>query len=204
MQRSSLFIYKNLDELSSSYIWSAAVLVLIIEDHFLFIKRSETMPTHKGQIGFMGGHKSLDEADPRETAFREFSEESHISEVYLDYIGLMTPVKTTLANVVVPVLALYKESLCHFKSNVHSNGEWDDYILTPIVSLSNVNSWTKGIVIGREKLSIFFNSLNNNNSENSMSSQKCANEFNYVLWGASAKMICNFFQIHLVDDKKSP
>ena len=48
--------------------WSGAVLFLVVEEKLVFIKRSETMPTHRGQIGFMGGHKLSDESNPFETA----------------------------------------------------------------------------------------------------------------------------------------
>ena len=34
------------------------------------------MPSHKGQVGFMGGHKHEREDDPIQTALRELEEES--------------------------------------------------------------------------------------------------------------------------------
>jgi 8-oxo-dGTP pyrophosphatase MutT (NUDIX family) len=206
ISRSSLSIYKNLDELSSSSSidysisnWSGAVLMLIVEDRLVFIKRSETMPSHKGQIGFMGGHKKLSETNPLSTALREFVEESSISESYLTPLGMMTPVKTSSQNIIIPVLALYNESMQHFKENAKSNGEWDDFVLTPLEYLSNIENWQVADVISARNYSIHFSSLNHLDSYSHFSN--CS--FSYVLWGASAKMVCNFFQIHFVDDKKS-
>jgi 8-oxo-dGTP pyrophosphatase MutT (NUDIX family) len=206
ISHSSLSIYKTLDELSSkSNIdysisnWSGAVLMLIIDTNLVFIKRSETMPSHKGQIGFMGGHKKKTEIDPIQTAKREFVEESSISESYLNCLGMMDPVKTSHQNVIIPILAEYKESLQHFKDNVKSNEEWDDLIITPLNYLANNNNWQVGSVLTETNYTIYFSSLNHLDSY----SHSCDLNFSYVLWGASAKMVCNLFQIHFVDAKKS-
>ena len=57
--------------------WKGAVLFLCNEDHVFLIKRAEAMPTHGGQIAFVGGHKKPDETDAWVVAQREFEEEIH-------------------------------------------------------------------------------------------------------------------------------
>jgi 8-oxo-dGTP pyrophosphatase MutT (NUDIX family) len=55
--------------------WKGAVLFLCNEEHVFFIKRSEGMPTHGGQIAFIGGHKKNSEFDPWHVIQREFEED---------------------------------------------------------------------------------------------------------------------------------
>jgi 8-oxo-dGTP pyrophosphatase MutT (NUDIX family) len=41
--------------------WKGAVLFLFNEEFVFLIKRAEGMPTHGGQIAFVGGHKKSHE-----------------------------------------------------------------------------------------------------------------------------------------------
>jgi mannose-6-phosphate isomerase class I len=59
---SQLQLPKNILELSSTTYqenlvknWTGAVCMVCVENTIIYIKRSETMPTHKGQIAFIGG-----------------------------------------------------------------------------------------------------------------------------------------------------
>ena len=54
----------------------AAVSILIIDKkEILYIKRSNEMPTHKGQIAFPGGKREEEDIDIVSTAVRESREE---------------------------------------------------------------------------------------------------------------------------------
>ena len=124
--------------------WSGAVVVLIIESNFVLIRRSDTMPSHRGQIGFMGGHKARHEIDPIETAKREFAEESGFAESVLEVQGLLNPVITARGKVIIPVVASCSLSLLEFLQRVKSNGEWDNIIIAPIVYLARQELWSFG------------------------------------------------------------
>ncbi|MDP7319030.1 MAG: NUDIX domain-containing protein [Bacteriovoracaceae bacterium] len=176
--------------------WSGAVLFLVVEEKLVFIKRSETMPTHRGQIGFMGGHKLSDESNPFETAYREFEEESSISRSFISCEGLLTPVLTSKGQLIIPVLSYFSGSEELFLKKVKSNGEWDNLILVPVVDLSDMNSWSMAKIYGNREYDLFFFPLIQKRFKFLAKSSE-----NFLLWGASAKMVLNFFQNYLYDDK---
>ena len=195
---SHISVYKSLTELSSDSLnWRGAVIICIVEDSIAFIKRNESMPSHKGQIAFFGGHKSEFETDPIETAKRELIEETGLDLSLFDFWGMTTPVQTLKAKWIVPVVAKYSGTKKEFLHSVKSNGEWDDLILTPIDFLIKSKNWQIANVSGSKNYQIYFSSLNQYNS----ASKFCDSEFNYVLWGATAKMLVYFFQIHFQGDK---
>lgn len=192
-----LVLPQNLEQLSSTTQknrpienWSGAVVVTIIEEMFVLIRRSDTMPTHKGQIGFMGGHKSLTEIDPIDTAMREFEEESGIDRSQLDIQGLLKPVVTSRQRLIIPVVAKSALSKEIFFSKVQSNGEWDNIVMAPIKYLAQSHLWSYGHYCLDQidkSYPVYFASL---------SQDECFYMNPYrapcQLWGASAKMILNF------------
>ena len=179
-------------------LWSAAVIILMVEDSLVFIKRSDTMPSHPGQISFVGGHKLLSEIDPVDTAKRELFEETSIPADNFDFFGMIHPVKTARNKLIIPVAAKYKHSKKQFLDEVTSNGEWNNLVLAPVSLVKNIALWQRAEILNssHEKITdIFYFPLLAN---------KCfyLNEAQtYVLWGASAKMVLNFFQNQIVDDK---
>lgn len=196
----NLKFYRNLSHLkadSKSTLdissWSGAVLVLIVEDFIVFIKRSESMPSHKGQIGFFGGHKKPDEVDPVDCALREFEEESNIKKGKVSVIGTLEPVQTSNKSLIIPILGELMDSKRFFLDRVKSNGEWDDLILCNMKSLSVEKSWKYSIFHFDSPVKVRFFSLNDRNS---LSKKNKNDRFNYVLWGATGKMVSNLFQIH--------
>ncbi|MCB0745020.1 MAG: NUDIX domain-containing protein [Ignavibacteriae bacterium] len=176
--------------------WSGAVTVLIVEDSILFIRRSESMPTHKGQIGFMGGHKHKGENSPIETAKREFEEESGLGAENLNVLGLLDPVITSRGKIIIPVIARGDFSKEHILSNATSNGEWDNLIFAPKKYLSSQNIWSKGQYIVEKQYSVYFAPLALN-----ICHYLYPETNPYLLWGASAKMILNFFKYDVSCDK---
>src|SRR5690606_6898607 len=89
---------------SNSEEWKGAVLFLCNEDHVFLIKRAEDMPTHGGQIAFVGGHKTANETDPWQVAQREFEEETNHSRNCIEYLGCLPIVLTAKMQPIVPVM----------------------------------------------------------------------------------------------------
>jgi|SaaInlStandDraft_5_1057022.scaffolds.fasta_scaffold32070_3 8-oxo-dGTP pyrophosphatase MutT (NUDIX family) len=177
--------------------WSGAVVLLIVEDHIVFIKRSNSMPTHKGEIAFMGGHKSSSEISPIETGIREFSEESGFALNTIEVKGLMVPVLTSHQRVILPVVAKFCGTKAEFLGGVQSNGEWSDLVLVPIEYLLQTNIWTRASVFADTFYHVHYAPLMRDECSFLNSTAKNS----YILWGATAKMVVNFFQNHLVSAK---
>ena len=178
--------------------WHGAVVFLVVENSLCLIRRSDTMPTHKGQIGFIGGHKTAAEVDPMTTALREFTEESNLSHDLLEIKGLIHPVMTSKRRMIIPVVAEYKESKNHLLKNIKSNGEWDNLILVPLDILEQDSYWSFATLHAEKKHQMYFFPLMHEFCEYLNTYEKDC----YVLWGATAKMIVNFFQKHMLSDKK--
>ena len=178
--------------------WSGAVNFLFVEDRILLIKRSNEMPSHRGQIGFFGGHKTNSEVEPVQTAKREFTEESGINGDELEFLGLHQPVRTSHSRLIVPALCKYKGSVDQFLNKALSNGEWSDLVAVEIQALQKNNLWTKAQAYSasREFEFYFFPLL----FEYSQYQNKDI-AVPYTLWGASAKMILNFFKNPKLSDK---
>ncbi|MFT6632572.1 MAG: 8-oxo-dGTP pyrophosphatase MutT (NUDIX family) [Bacteriovoracaceae bacterium] len=179
--------------------WSGAVVMLLVGDKFAFIRRSETMPSHKGQIGFIGGHKHDNEIDPLDTAIREFCEESGFVSSKIKTLGLTQPVWTSKRQLIIPILAKFLGTESEFLTRIKSNGEWDDIVLAPVSYLKEESNWTHANVISEKPYAVYFCPLTFEECRflnNTVGSS-------YVLWGASAKMVLNFFQKHMVNDKNS-
>jgi len=86
----------------------AAVLVplLVDGDHWslLFVKRTETVATHQGQVAFPGGHVEPTDLDIVATALREAHEEVALPPDRVEVIGLLDDVVAITGVLVTPVL----------------------------------------------------------------------------------------------------
>ncbi|MFK7824697.1 MAG: CoA pyrophosphatase [Oligoflexales bacterium] len=90
---------------------SAAVAFLfippMIEESFcrlVLTKRSLTVGSHKGQVGFAGGRCDASDKDPAETAMREVEEEIGISRKNLTTHGYLESQTSINGSKVIPVL----------------------------------------------------------------------------------------------------
>lgn len=167
--------------------WTSAVNLLIVEDEVVFIKRSERMPTHKGEIAFMGGYKvDQDNGLPILTAAREFREESSIDSTAIEYLGLLNPVMTARNRIIIPALGrltIDKEEL--FKM-VRSNGEWTELITVPISYLKRSSNWLAANWYATNHQGVvLFCPIEKNNY-----CSYCAVEsVDHMLWGATARIV---------------
>ena len=84
---------------------AAGVLVLFYERHgelhVVFFKRTEKVPTHKGQVAFPGGSGEEKDNDLMATALREAQEELAIDPDRVVMIGPLKPFDTFISNFVV-------------------------------------------------------------------------------------------------------
>lgn len=145
--------------------------------------RSLDMPTHKGQVGFFGGHKKTGET-PFEAALREFSEETSLDSKLIEPLGALAPVVTSSGKPFVPIVCYYEGSFSDILDNAKSNGEWSDVFTYPWEQLCEEKRWSWGLSHGRKTFPVLFHTLRcpylqsqQNNSES------------FQLWGATAMMV---------------
>lgn len=83
----------------------AAVLIPIVDDggplRLLLTRRSEDLPTHRGQVAFPGGFMLRREGDPVRTALRETREEIGLPQESVELLGLLDDFPTRTDDVVV-------------------------------------------------------------------------------------------------------
>jgi 8-oxo-dGTP pyrophosphatase MutT (NUDIX family) len=83
----------------------AAVLVPIFdrdgELYMLFIKRSDTVATHQGQVAFPGGRSEPEDPDILTTALREAYEEVGLRPETVEVLGRLTTAATFTSNYLV-------------------------------------------------------------------------------------------------------
>lgn len=90
----------------------AAIVMLLVQPtddssvaHIVFTKRTTSVKTHKGQIGFPGGHRDPEDADLRATALRETEEEIGLAASCVTLHGCLPLVLTPDAKRVLPFVA---------------------------------------------------------------------------------------------------
>ena len=89
----------------------AAVLVVLIdrgdEAHVLLTKRSDSLPSHPGQISLPGGVVEASDPSPREAALRETEEEVGLPRAAMRVLGELDDVHTMASNFIIrPFVAL--------------------------------------------------------------------------------------------------
>jgi 8-oxo-dGTP pyrophosphatase MutT (NUDIX family) len=115
---------------------SSAVLIPIYKKdgqyYIVFIKRTTTVKTHKGQISFPGGMRDTLDKTLLDTALRESLEEIGLRKEDVQVLGELDDEVTTTSNfIVTPFVALIPWPY-RFTKNI---GEVDDILEVPIPSL---------------------------------------------------------------------
>lgn len=190
---------RNLDELSARSNmanlnnWSGAVNLLLLDEHVVFIKRSENMPSHKGEIAFMGGYRKVeDNHDPFVSAAREFREESALDSKIVDYLGLLSPVTTSRNKMIIPALGRISLNREEFLDQVKSNGEWTELITVPISYLMLRSNWVQGSWNSyHQRGAILFCPI----PRNSYFSYQSKDDVDHMLWGATARIVWDSLNI---------
>ncbi len=169
---------------------TGVTLCLIVDDGLLFIQRSETMPSHKGHIAFIGGHKKDDET-VIEAALREFEEETSLDMSKLEILGLTPPVYTSFNQQVIPVVAYYAQDKTTFIKEIKSNGEWDDAFIVPMKELANEANWRYAWRYSQfSNGPLLFLPVNGD-----IYLAKKNSKIQRLIWGATARMVWNFLRL---------
>ena len=79
----------NNENRKSSSHYAAVTICILPTDKIIYIKRQDTMPTHKGQIAFPGGKAQLLDLDIIDTAIRETEEELLINRNLIKPLGIL-------------------------------------------------------------------------------------------------------------------
>lgn len=171
--------------------WKGAVLFLCNDDHVFLIKRAEAMPTHGGQMAFVGGHKKPDETDAWVVAQREFEEETHHSPQIIEYLGCLPVVMTARLQPIVPVMARLTMPTAQFLQEVKSNGEWDDILAYSWDELLKEENWEYAWRHGNESSAVMFHPIRSGTYLPLDNNHKP-----HLLWGATAGMIWDFLRLY--------
>lgn len=166
--------------------WQGAVLYLICEGHIILIKRSQTMPSHKGQVAFIGGSKNQNENEPLACAMREFEEESALDAKKLKFLTLLPSVLTSRNKAIIPVLATCDMKMEDFIQSAHSNGEWDEIFSVPLSIVCDKSLWRSGLFIKHgQRIRMRYISITNDR----LGASSVKMPQSKLLWGATGLMV---------------
>jgi 8-oxo-dGTP pyrophosphatase MutT (NUDIX family) len=104
--------------------------------HILFIKRTETVKEHKGQISFPGGTCEESDRTPLDTALRECTEEIGLHAEDAEVLGELDDEVTTTSNYIVSPFVAVIPWPYQFKVN---EAEVEEIIEVPISALRDKN-----------------------------------------------------------------
>ncbi|OGO22709.1 MAG: hypothetical protein A2144_06685 [Chloroflexi bacterium RBG_16_50_9] len=160
----------------------SAVLVPVYREkeqyHILFIKRTEKVNVHRGQISFPGGTREERDSTLLDTALRECEEETGLHARDVDILGELDDEVTTTSNyIVTPFVALIPWPY-QFKP---SPEEVQEIIGIPIPELL-------------EKKCLHHNTEILNGKEISSYAYHCQGN---VIWGATARILKKFLDIYI-------
>jgi len=159
---------------------SAAVLLPIYykqgQYYILFIKRSERVKEHKGQISFPGGAYETKDGTLVNTALRECAEEIGLRADDVEVLGeLDDAITTTSSYIVTPVVAIIPWPYL-LKLN---RWEIEEIMEVPISALMNKGSLRQGTEVANgEVVTAYFYHYDNK-----------------VIWGATARILNQFLDI---------
>jgi 8-oxo-dGTP pyrophosphatase MutT (NUDIX family) len=178
--------------------WQAVSVVLIDELGLYLIKRSETMPTHAGQLACIGGNRKIDEHNPLDVALREFSEETNMHPGELNFLGYLPPVFTARNQSLIPAVMNLEVKVNDFFKTVKSNGEWTDLIFVEWNHLFSINSWewAQRISLNNEFFPVYFRPIFPLEYRSLNQDQSSV----HLLWGATASIVLNL--MNYVGEKK--
>ncbi len=174
-----------LDKRQKSYIEDAgripsAVLIPIYENnntyHIVFIKRTETVKTHQGQISFPGGVREKEDNSLLDTALRESNEEIGLDIKDVEILGELDDEITTTSNfIVTPYVGIISWPY----EFVKNTDEVDEILNVPIPALLE-----KGCL--RPDTEIL----------NGQKVESCAYHYEgKVIWGATARILNKLLDI---------
>lgn len=157
----------------------AAVLVGLIERPngltMLLTKRTDHLQHHPGQVSFPGGHIELDDADAIAAALRETEEETGLPSSHIEVLGRLDTYVTRTGFEITPVVAMVKPPSA-FDPDPHEVAEVFEVPLSFLMNPSNHQRHTREL----EGVERYFYAMPYQN---------------YYIWGATAGMIMDLYQI---------
>lgn len=102
------------------------------QDHILFIKRTQTVSEHKGQISFPGGSREHTDVSLLDTALRESCEEIGLDAADVEVLGELDDEVTTTSNfIVTPFVGMIPWPYCFIGNEI----EVEEIIDIPVPAL---------------------------------------------------------------------
>lgn len=122
----------------------AAVLVPIIDDddpaRLLLTRRTDDLPTHRGQVAFPGGFMDPDERNPVESALREAEEEIGLPRDHVEILGSLDDQIARNATVAVtPIVG----RIATLPRLIPGTGEVARIFTIPLEDLAAPGRWTE-------------------------------------------------------------
>ena len=118
-------------------VYASVAILINSKKEILYIKRSDNLPTHKGDIAFPGGKKEESDSDIVTTALREVQEELFLNPSTIRPFGVLDPVDTVEYKF--KVFPIVCESFD--KPTKINKDEVQDFYLLDISDLDNLNNW---------------------------------------------------------------
>jgi 8-oxo-dGTP pyrophosphatase MutT (NUDIX family) len=162
----------------------AAVLLLIRplgprqEPHLIFMRRSEKVHTHKGQVSFPGGSFQPEDGTLEVTALRETFEELGIPTQSLRVLGPLPPVDTVVSNfLITPFVGVPVDPAAPLEY-ISDGFEVAEILEIPLhILLDPANRrYEEWIIQGKPRQVVFYNFQQ------------------VVIWGATAYILSNFIE----------
>ena len=144
--------------------------------HIVFIRRTETVKTHKGQISFPGGTREIGDGTLLDTAIRESTEEIGLLPEDAEILGELDDEITTTSNyIVTPFIAMIPWPY----SFVINRGEVNEVIKVSVTALLDKNCLKPDteFLNGKEFESYAYHYKGN------------------VIWGATARILNKLLEI---------
>ena len=105
------FTPKNPDE----SLPQAAVLILCYEKnndlYFVMTERSNSLPSHPGEVAFPGGKREKKDKNLKQTALREATEEISLDPTKVEILGQLDPLESRFGLSVTPFVGILKEKI---------------------------------------------------------------------------------------------
>jgi len=144
--------------------------------HILFIKRTETVKEHKGQISFPGGHPEKGDRTLLDTALRECAEEIGLHTEDAEVLGELDDELTTTSNYIVSPFVAAIPWPYHFTANKE---EVEEIIEVPISALLDKNCLHRNMELVDGKMTESYAYLYQGR----------------IIWGATARILNRFLDI---------
>ncbi len=158
---------------------SAVVLPLFYKNdawHILFIKRTDTVEHHKGQISFPGGRRETEDKTLKDTALRECYEEIGTPPEDIEILGKLDDGTTLSSNYIVsPYVGLLPYPY-EFKPDAREIAYIFDVPISKLLSASSFKMEERYLE-GRQVKSYFFDTGRE------------------IIWGATARILKQFLEI---------